>query len=71
MTGRQTALWVMLQAGATKQMKLPITYDYNDYGVSYVEMVINYCGRLGYLNEKTLADLREDHSMTSLMMKDI
>ena len=46
-------------------MKLPITYEYNDYGVSCVEMVLNYYGRPGYLNEKTLADLRDDHSMIS------
>lgn len=32
------------------------------YGVSSVEMVLNYYGRLGDLNEKTLADLRDDHS---------
>ena len=25
-------------------------------------MVLNYYGRLGDLNEKTLADLRDDHS---------
>ena len=91
-------------------MKLPITYDYNDYGanavdrkgdhkdspyfssvdfynakctdslsilpqfktiqqtswwscgVSSVEMVLSFYGRLGDLNEKTLADLRDDHS---------
>ena len=31
-------------------------------GVNSVEMVLNYYGRLGDLNEKTLADLRDDHS---------
>ena len=94
----------------TNEMKMPITYDYNDYGanavdrkgdhkdspyfssvdfynakstdslsilpqfktiqqtswwscgVSCVEMVLNYYGKLGNLNEKTLADLRDDHS---------
>lgn len=94
----------------TDEMKMPITYDYNDYGanavdrqgdhkgspyfsnvdfyhaesndtltilprfktiqqtswwscgVSSVEMVLNYYGKLGDWNEKTLADLRTDHS---------
>ena len=94
----------------TNEMKLPITYDYNDYGanavdrkgdhkdspyfssvdfynakctdslsilpqfktiqqtswwscgVSSVEMVLSFYGRLGDWNEKTLADLRDDHS---------
>lgn len=94
----------------TNEMKMDITYDYNDYGanavdrkgdhedspyfsnvdfyhakstdslsilpefktiqqtswwscgVSCVEMVLNYYGKLGEWNEKTLADLREDHS---------
>ena len=94
----------------TNEMKMPITYDYNDYGanavdrlgdhkaspyfsnvdfynakstesltilpqfktiqqtswwscgVSCVEMVLNYYGKLGNWNEKTLADLRDDHS---------
>lgn len=94
----------------TNEMKMPITYDYNDYGsnavdrkgdhkdspyfssvdfynakstdslsilpqfktiqqtswwscgVSCAEMVLNYYGKLGDLNEKTLADLRTDHS---------
>ena len=31
-------------------------------GVSSVEMVLSFYGRLGDWNEKTLADLRDDHS---------
>lgn len=63
MTGRLTALWTVIQTAVTKQMKLPITYDYNDYGTErfiYNFTFYDFFNDKGHLKDKCFVAVKPE-----------